>query len=1010
MRQPLRSVVVASSIALLSLASVSAAQEQLGAKMPTISAAQIRFIEIKQKLDPNARGLFDRKRGHYVNISGRLSLPAPMRAPSDAVRIVARFLTLHRAIFGLPDAASERRCNAEPKHREAEPQYVRCQQVIGDIPVSGAVLTASVNRKGIVTSIDTTFQANVPRDAPVTPALSEDTARASAEADYGGDGTWKGRGLSLFRDEHANTWRLVYTFDITDPHRYLRYRVDALSGNIVAKLNLAREKDCMPTNAPWQDSSGDDYSVPVCMKDGERLLSTGPDHSPAPYETHDMSIDDDLVVSYLTWPPTGDHAEGNVRAHARANLVLDYYHQWYNQDSWCKDLTSPCPLLLSTFDENGMFAGKWIGNGHIVFSFSSGISATTIAHEICHGIVDSFYTGDDASGYCDNQHPEPSAVEEGMCEMFGSFLANEMPNNSPITYAGALEDLNTSITEHHGIACKAHEFGIPLFNALASRLLVGMSNGKQPVGLDVTHLLEPLQVGTLFMETIRHKQTWRHNMDFFGSALLSTCTDLAEETPAPVVTSEHCKNVERALLSLGITPNVSLGVELLGPQAAPSFPIDLSLPFVEISSQSYFSSTGQPHLRFSFLPEVVVAVPPPAKYGPLDILLNTSEVDAVTKNSLSLPICTISAKDSSANATPSLCSKSFFWWVDDPGLLDHAGDHLLIDLPRKYLFSAQATPPATSIAAFPELSPADNVVAMTVAPDFSIDAFASLAPDGEQPLCPKPLLLKLLHRLGLGADPCPKKRWAITVAAINIGNKPTFPIVRPYVFGPNPKETPAQVYGLLSAYEQQLLGLTPSQLAESEDVKRWRSGDQLVDGGRLPLTDDKGHPKFIFPGASFDVARRDVIAQSGDQYIIALFSPIPEQGLLNNILSLTLKEGEDSSTCLPPTSPACQLRRHNWEQLMVELAQDIEKEIQTSPTVSTRPPIGPDPVFDDLLFNPGERVLFPANPDGTYPPGAMSDAIQENRKMIEMLRAPLQTGMVQQKQGLLNSLERSSSK
>lgn len=985
-----RLLLLAISIPLLFNTPATALERQLPTAKgpPAVTRSMIRFVELKQKLDPNARCLFDEKLGYCVNISGWLSVPRTIGKPSDALEITKQFLRLHGEIFRLPSIDTNFQCNLQKKNRDNDPNYVACRQTVAGVPIYGAMLTTAVASDGVVRSVDTTHKADVPENFSATPRLKENEAKTAAGRDLGKNATWEAKGLFAYEDEKNNKWRLVYIFNAYGKMTFIQYKIDAMTGEIVSKLDKSRSETCTPKVVTWDTSGLGNRAMPICKETDNYLLYTGAGYHPAPYETHDMSIDEDKIVEYPSWPPQGTEAARDMIIHAITMDVLQYYLDTYQQYSWCGYNVRSCPLFMHVASELTNAIGQWNGGGNAYFSVPLPFNPQQcplfpIGHEIGHGVVDAYYNGSDDYRYCNEDHPESAGIEEGIVSLFDSLGPHALLfrdkaawyNENTQSYQTLLRELADRYTLHNAEPenesaawCGAHAFGDQLIFSTAFRLTYGYrDNSGQLTGVDVNNLMQPIQIGRLFMETIRHKQTWKRDATSMASAVLSTCADF---TPL-LFTPEQCKNVERAFLTLGITPSGSLGATLLGPQDAPIFEIDLSMlrpdisfGFNEISSNYFMSITSR--YAVSSLETIL------STYG--NGFFGVGLIELLNSDGTGYLVSTCSS-----STTELSCKLPPVEWVMDSTATDLVSRTLhypFLDTIRTFVldgfFSLSGDfEPYISIR---NINAANGRFTMKVAPDLAASVDITLAPASEQPSCgtSSPIRSFAYRIFGRMDENCQKK-WIVTVNATNVGNKPTFPIAQSELYSPSPNLTVSKLYQTLAEREMQVENMPPAELDQNEDIRKWRNG---IEGTTVPV---------VRPGESFKVTSYEIIAKPSDRFFVILLSPIPELGVLNNIVEFRPKDFFDQG-CQPAMEPKCmKLTLQKMQNSVTALAKNISEARNILQDPASLPPMGHDPVFDDLLFNPGERVLLPPGKDGRYSPSAFPDAGVENRASLNVL-------------------------
>lgn len=920
---------------------------------------------IRQKLDGNVRCLFDETRGHCVNVSGRLSLPVPRTERADVLGIATRFLAQRADLLALPDVQRYFQCSVQDLGRRDGPQYVRCQETFNGTPLYGAELSVAIDQMGVVRSVDSSHIAELPNDFPTAPRFPLDSATTIAMQEIPRAVNSESRGLYIIPQEAPETWRLAWVMSVSAAGRQYLIAIDAMDGSVVFKSDQTRsEPACTPTTEYWGSEK-----IPICKDTQNYYLYTGPQFDPVPFGIYEGK----QPVKYNSWPPP-DFESAKILT--RMNEAMQYLKTFYNQISYCKPNVASCPAFIHAvkWTKELTYSGQWLGNGQINIVVP-GNNTYVLIHELGHGMTDA-YLPQNVGGYCDKKYPENAAIEEGLvdaiAEAYGGKYAFSSYTES--SYINEYAKLVSNIANKTGPYCGAHAFGNNLMGSLGNLLISGKKNSLGiAIGLDILHLFDSKTLGIILVDTLRTKPNWRSNMTQFGAAMISTCNDNIPK----LVSVDHCKNIERALNIMEIYPSGFYKPQLLGKQEL-KFPID-----AKVTSFTYTSISVYGNFRMKSTGTADLSHKIPPKFGVP--FLYSKHIDTDSNTTVQPPyklpkVASGYTYDSQvANFSPDATTIQ-----SEIAYGDSVYTYPFIDKVRKFLFKVAGHLPADgwlldfSPQSLYDTNAANDSIAISIGPDFVPNVDVILAPQKEQPLsCPPSMEGQI--------SDCPVK-YHITIHAHNWGNKVTFPIIKSMLFFS--KDKADDYFNTLYMEKALSVKSDPIVIAASADVALWKSGKQLTPSGKLMvpvMKDGKVAYPYIMPGSHIIIAEQDVIAKPGDTFVVIIDSPLPELDFINNKMTFTLPLSEKPISNADLFTPE-KIVQHHQEMNSNEIINAIklaEYLLTLPPTVKL--PIPPDPIFDEVLKNPGETILALPDAQGEYPAWALPDSQKQNQQVLDTL-------------------------
>lgn len=964
---------------------------------------QRELLNIRQKINPDVRGLFNAERNHYTSVYGRLSFPRT----GDKRVISEQFLNRHSALLNLRAFSPNFKLIRTVPSVRGGPTYFIYQQHYNGMPISGAVLSIAISEDGVVRSVNTAHRSILPTDLSVVPKYTESDAKELIKNIMPVSVNWKNKGLYVYFHAKTRTWHLTWGFELQESSRSWEnwmFVVDAHTNEVIDKVSLVSfsKENCNPKTKEWVDYSKDISPPPtkeahICEDNGQYLLYTGPSYKPAEIETYFEN--DTVAYPISSWPPKDldDLDFWNLVAHSVLDEVLYYFDSSYEQKSWASCDDKYCPVNLHIDSLTGAFYG---GNGNIHLNPSlSPASYWVIGHEFTHALVDGYehQFNHDTIDYCNKSYPESPGLEEGLADSFGclvDYYYNKSWDpvcnySSLLTYQDYLDILNApedpANPDKH---CNAHEFGqiVPDF---VETIIYGSKIETAPweyvfANLDTSKLLTHNDVGWLLIETLRSKPTWQDNTISFANAVLSTCMEWTES----LFDVDECKNVERAFLMKGIDPDVGYDVSLVGAHNLPLH-VDLNIapPAITniqikkmVDDSLYIEVAMKAKVEVGSNETVVPAIDKinsggdiSASYDIEDTSYSTTYLSTIKIHDFWEKVNIVKDGFSGDIETKMVLSDYSEYWFGGASNKIYGP---LTDYPETFFISVQ--PLKYYDEEYEPLDPdqSDNTAQFKLGVNFTpmIDSTQHSADPvgGDLFWCdPNSIKWKIAKALSL---PYPSKKcffeWDVTISAINIGNKPTYPVVRADVI---PYSSFSDVSG------QKNKQRTTKLDKWKKDIAAWKEGGQLEAYGCLPAYDS-----IILPGESFCVKKVMVTAKANEAFVFIIDGDdrVPELSETDNTLVSSLPFDIGSSGCHSTPLGCAGYFHEKAKESFVIIKTMFGKDFYKFPSEIKYLYGGTDGVVDPL-FSFGERVMLPPDKEGNYSSEAFLNPYEDNDKTFK---------------------------
>nr|WP_034760870.1 M4 family metallopeptidase [Rossellomorea vietnamensis] len=439
--------------------------------------------------------------------------------------------------------------------------YLRIQQVYKGTPVYGAVLTAHVNKEGVLTALSGAPAANLDEKQNLKEAkkLSKKEAVSSAEKDLvkavGSQPDYeyapKSESVIYVKDGEAHYAYLVnYNFLAPEPGNW-NYFVDAVTGDILAKVNEIHEAGKGAGKpgggggaAGGTDTVGSGKGVLGDTKSLNTYLSS------STYYLQDRTRGNGIFTydgSNRTRLPGSLWADSDnlfnasydaaaVDAHYYAGTTYDYYKNTHNRNSYDGNGAA----LKSTVHygrnyNNAFWNGQQMvygdGDGSTFVSLSGGLDV--IAHELTHAVTDT--TADLI------YQNESGAINESMSDIFGTLVEYDANNNpdweigediyTPNKSGDALRSMSDPAKygdpDHYSVRYTGTQDngGVHINSGIGNKAAYLLSQGGTHYGVKVTGI-GTAKTGKIYYRALTQYLTPSSNYSQLRSAAVQAATDL----------------------------------------------------------------------------------------------------------------------------------------------------------------------------------------------------------------------------------------------------------------------------------------------------------------------------------------------------------------------------------------------------------------------------------------------------------------------------------------------------
>ncbi|WP_413787108.1 M4 family metallopeptidase [Rossellomorea sp. YZS02] len=500
---------------------------------------------------------FNSQMGTPQFISGQLT-KASSKAPET---IVFDYLTEKQKTFKFKGDSKLSFKVIEKQKDDLGFTYLRIQQVYKGTPVYGSVLTAHVNKKGVLTALSGAPAANLDekQNLKQTKKLSKKEAVSTAEKDLikavGSQPDYeyapKSDSVIYVKDGEAHYAYLVnYNFLAPEPGNW-NYFVDAVTGDILGKVNEIHEAG---NGAGKPGGGGGAVGGTDTVGSGKGVLgdtkSLNTYLSSSTYYLQDRTRGNGIFTydaSNRTRLPGSLWADSDnvfnasydaaaVDAHYYAGTTYDYYKNTHNRNSYDGNGAA----LKSTVHygrnyNNAFWNGQQMvygdGDGSTFVSLSGGLDV--IAHELTHAVTDT--TADLI------YQNESGAINESMSDIFGTLVEFDANNNpdweigediyTPNKSGDALRSMSDPAKygdpDHYSVRYTGTQDngGVHINSGIGNKAAYLLSQGGTHYGVKVTGI-GTAKTGKIYYRALTQYLTPTSNFSQLRSAAVQAATDI----------------------------------------------------------------------------------------------------------------------------------------------------------------------------------------------------------------------------------------------------------------------------------------------------------------------------------------------------------------------------------------------------------------------------------------------------------------------------------------------------
>ncbi len=513
---------------------------------PVLSADALGAPDLSQKVN------FNEKIGAPQFISGKLTQPSS-NAPE---KIVMDYFNQKQDVFKFKGDASLSFKVVEKKKDKLGYTYLRVQQMYKGTPVYGAVLTAHVNKDGVLTAVSGAPVPNLAdkQSLKASKSLSKNDALAAGEkdlvAEIGSEPAYeyvpKAKTVIYVKGGEAHQAYLVnYNFLDPKPGNW-NYFIDAASGEILDKVNEIHEAGGKPggNGITGTDAVGTGTGV---LGDSKSLNTT---FSSSTYYLQDNTRGGG-VFTYdaknrqrlpgSLWADADNKFNASydgaaVDAHYYAGETYDYYKDVHNRNSYDGNGAAlKSTVHYSRSYNNAFWNGQQMvygdGDGSTFVPLSGGLDV--VAHELTHAVTDT--TADLI------YQNESGAINESMSDVFGTLLEYHTGNNpdweigediyTPGVSGDALRSMSDPTKyndpDHYSVRYTGtgDNGGVHINSGIGNKAAYLLSQGGTHYGVNVAGIGTD-KVGDIYYRALTQYLTPSSNFSQLRSAVVQSASDL----------------------------------------------------------------------------------------------------------------------------------------------------------------------------------------------------------------------------------------------------------------------------------------------------------------------------------------------------------------------------------------------------------------------------------------------------------------------------------------------------
>jgi bacillolysin len=500
---------------------------------------------------------FNSQMGTPQFISGQLT-KASSKAPET---IVFDYLMEKQKTFKFKGNAKLSFQVKEKQKDELGFTYLRIQQVYKGTPVYGAVITAHVNREGVLTALSGAPVANLDakQDLKQSKKVSKKQAVSTGEKDLiktvgiqpDYEYAPKSESVIYVKEGKAHYAYLVnYNFLAPEPGNW-NYFVDAATGGILDKVNEiheAKNGGGKPGGGGAAGGGTDTVGSGKGVLGDTKSLNTY--LSSSTYYLQDRTRGDGVFTYDASnrtrlpgslWTDSDNifnagYDAAAVDAHYYAGTTYDYYLNTHNRNSYDGNGAA----LKSTVHygrnyNNAFWNGQQMvygdGDGSTFVSLSGGLDV--IAHELTHAVTDT--TADLI------YQNESGAINESMSDIFGTLVEYDANNNpdweigediyTPNKSGDALRSMSDPAKygdpDHYSVRYTGTQDngGVHINSGIGNKAAYLLSQGGTHYGVKVTGI-GTAKTGKIYYRALTQYLTPSSNYSQLRSAAVQAATDL----------------------------------------------------------------------------------------------------------------------------------------------------------------------------------------------------------------------------------------------------------------------------------------------------------------------------------------------------------------------------------------------------------------------------------------------------------------------------------------------------
>ena len=451
--------------------------------------------------------------------------------------------------------------------------YLRLQQVYQGTPVFGSIITAHVDKNGVLTAISGAVQPNLDKKAAKkAEKFSKKDAIAAGESDLKADiGSQpeyeyapKADYVIFVKDDEAHyAYHVNYNFLSPQPGNW-DYFVDASTGEVLSKYNSIDHAKPGGGATGGTNTVGTGTGVLGDQKSLNTYLSGSAYYLQDNTRGKGIFTYDAANRSRLPgtlWADADDVLSANydraaVDAHYYAGVTYDYYKNTFNRNSYDNNGAAlKASVHYSRNYNNAFWNGSQMvygdGDGTNFIEFSGGIDV--VAHELTHAVTEK------TAGLV--YQNESGAINESISDIFGTlveFYSNKNPDweigediYTPSKQGDALRSMSdpTKYGDPDNYANRytgtSDNGGVHTNSGISNKAAYLLSQGGTAYGVKVTGV-GTSKTGAIFYRALTQYLTPQATFSQLRSAAVQAATDLYGSS------SQEVSSVNAAFDAVGV--------------------------------------------------------------------------------------------------------------------------------------------------------------------------------------------------------------------------------------------------------------------------------------------------------------------------------------------------------------------------------------------------------------------------------------------------------------------------